>query len=59
MPYFAMNSKARSEPLWIRCQHVFGTVGPQLRRVRHLHEHRDPITVDRLAFRRRHQGDLL
>jgi hypothetical protein len=54
-----MNSKSRSEPLWIRCQHVFGTVGPQLRRVRHLHEHRDPITVDRLAFRRRHQGDLL
>jgi hypothetical protein len=21
MPYLAMNSKARSEPLWIGCQH--------------------------------------
>ena len=24
MPYFAMKSKARSEPLWIGCQHSTG-----------------------------------
>jgi hypothetical protein len=24
IPYFAMNSKARSEPLWIGCQHSTG-----------------------------------
>ena len=25
MPYFAMNSKARSEPDWIGCQHSTGS----------------------------------
>ena len=25
MPYFAMKSKARSEPLWIGCQHSTGS----------------------------------